>query len=178
MGDCDNTCMHNLFLCQDNPMLPAIFGPRMVAYLPGLQAMCVPPVEANGGGDGVCNLNSLQRCVAGGRRLDAECGTGPQDPQCTCGTDCVQEYIDCIDSPVLASSRPDIVLTQQLCASDLSNPGGPKYAGDGACDLFSAHDLCNRDTLNAVGADGRLLGGVQMCSDPCYQEMIDCVDSP
>ena len=44
--------------------------------------------------------------------------------------------------------------------------------------LSRAHDLCNRDTLNAVGADGRLLGGVQMCSDPCYQEMIDCVDSP
>lgn len=135
--DCQNTCMHNLFLCQDNPLLAAIFGARMVAYLPGLQAICVPPEEGTGGGDGACDLSSLQRCVAGGRRLDAECGTGPQDPRCTCATNCVQEYIDCVDSPVMAANRADIVLTQQLCASDLSKPGGAKYAGDGACNVFS-----------------------------------------
>jgi hypothetical protein len=136
--DCENTCLQNLFICQDDPMLPAVFGPRMVAQLPALQSMCVVPEGATAGGDGICDMVSLQRCAAGGRELDAECGPGPRDPRCTCASDCVQEYIDCVDSPVMARSRADIVLTQQMCASDgLDRPGGAKYAGDGACDLFS-----------------------------------------
>lgn len=137
--DCGNTCLQNLFLCQTDPMLPAIFGARMVAYLPGLQATCAPQTDANSGvgGDGLCDLSSLHTCVAGGRALDAECGTGPQDPQCTCATDCVREYMDCVDNPTMADSRDQIVFTQQLCASAISIPPVPENAGDGACNLFA-----------------------------------------
>ena len=53
-----------------------------------------------------------------------------------------------------------------------SDTGGAKGAGDGQCNLLSASDLCDEDTL-ARGMAGDI-PGAEICAHPCAQEMIDC----
>ena len=69
------------------------------------------------------------------------------------------------------------------------------------CSLISASQMCDEDILASTDAEGNLLGGDELCSHPCIQEMvrpcfcpccflaascaadttcaqIDCIDSP
>lgn len=171
---CDSPCIHAMFPCAQNPMLSMALGADVVAQIPLLEAMCSSGDQDPGvgaAGDGVCAERDLIPLLADTSSMDA-CGS---DLHCTCMDPTVREMLDCIDSPLLAASRESLVIMQQSCAG-VDLPAGSAGAGDHMCNLMSASDLCDEQTL-AMASSGAM-AGADMCSHPCALEMIDCIDSP
>ena len=169
---CANECFSNMFPCANDPMLAMTMGPDMVTALPQLEAMCVVDPAATGPGDGVCEMGAL---IAFSQ--DGSMEACNNDPVCTCTNPGVQEMMDCIDNPVLADNHDQLVMMQTQCAlinNHSGAAGGTAGAGDNVCNEASAMQLCDEQAT----ADMTAGTGAEMCTHPCTQEMIDCIDSP
>ena len=173
--DCENTCLQNMFVCRDDPLLTSVLGPGAPSHVTRLQMQCDAAPDGVAAGDGVCDIHALLRCPI---PLDGGCEHG--DVVCMCMQDCIKEYMDCVDSPYMAQNRADIQLTIGLChPNDPLAGSGPQFAGDGRCNVLSANQMCDVATLAATDpTTGERMNGKEMCSNPCVREMVDCIDSP
>lgn len=57
--------------------------------------------------------------------------------------------VDCIDNPMFAAQRSDILPLQTMCAN-AGHASGAAGAGDGLCNERSTLDFCDDATLGAI----------------------------
>ena len=165
---CGNPCIQAMIPCANDPMLAMMFGEDFVGEIGQIELMCDEGGEgASGPGDGVCEMASLMAYMGPENDPDVLCPDG--STACMCATPQVAEMIDCIDNPVFAEDRDQLVPFQTLCAGS-DAPGGAEGAGDDICNEMSMMDMCDDDTLEAAMSGD--MEGAEICGHPCAQEMV------
>jgi hypothetical protein len=168
---CNNGMVQEMIDCVDDPMM-ADNHDDIVAMDQSCTSMTAGS-DGTGPGDGICEMANVMNMMSDPRMDPDTCG---DDTMCLCNNAMIQEMMDCQDNPMFAEDHDEIAQLESACVA-ITGPGGLEgAAGDSECNEMSASMLCDDSTLEAV--DAGQMSGQDICSHPCAQEMMDCVDSP
>lgn len=100
---CKSKLVQELMDCIDNPLLA-----KQAADLRKLKLLCTAGASGTGkAGDGVCNMMDLMK-------LGSDKDKNPNS-QTSCDDKLMLEAFDCINNPVLADSRSEVLKYQRMC---------------------------------------------------------------
>jgi len=172
---CNNAVVQEMLDCQDDP----IFAESADSIAP-MEALCAginTGGDAGSPGDGVCQISQV---VAFSQDPAMDPDTCGGDLMCLCNNAVIKEMMDCRDDPsaaIFLEGAEDEMADLSTSCMAITGPGGVEgSAGDHVCSELSASMLCDDGTLD-MASSGEM-SGTEMCSHPCAQEMMDCVDSP
>ena len=171
---CSNGLTQEMLDCKDDPVFAD--SRDQIAPIEALCAGVLAGAGSGGPGDGVCDIAAVVHLAQDPTMDPSTCGG---DLMCLCNNAVLKEMFDCQDDPsaaiFLADSADQLRDLHGTCAA-VATDETAGVAGDHVCNELSASMLCDEGTL-ALATSGTM-SGAEMCSHPCAQEMIDCIDSP
>jgi hypothetical protein len=149
---CANPCVKESVACAGDRQLGRILSVQRLVALTKLANMCNEESKGGRAGDGICQSAMIAKYHS---QLDAQ-GKTPE-----CGSDLTRELFDCVDNPMFAATRREILTMRAAC-----RPGFQNKPGDGVCDVMAVANY-----NHAAPAQRR-------CDSPALKEMMDCIDDP
>lgn len=167
---CADPCIMAIVACEDNPLLVSMMDPEEMESIHLLGTMCGSDGMAvhSDPGDAVCSaVDVIALC---GDRDEIDSGD-MSDAELTamCATDCTQELADCIDNPIFAENRDELVQIIDACVDPVEGAIG----GNGICEMVHLDNICNTEEEENQDEGGDLAA---MCATDCFAEMADCGD--
>ena len=172
---CNNAVVQEMLDCQDDPLFAD--SADDLAPIDALCSSMNSGGDAGSPGDGTCQVAQVVAYTQDPDMSPDMCGG---DLMCLCNNAAIKEMMDCRDDPsaaiFLEGSTDELTDLMTSCAA-ITGPGGVEGSpGDHVCNEMSASMLCDDSTLDMASSGG--MTGAEICSHPCAQEMIDCIDSP
>ena len=125
---CASPCMEAMMPCVDDENFVDSFNSADIQGLKNMQ--------------GVCNTR--------GEMAHSDPGDGDTMAD-VCAKPCTQELLDCVDNPIVANNRAEIMPLINFCLQPLFDDTG---AGDGVCSMLSVDSLCADAGMEPLWDDG------------------------
>jgi hypothetical protein len=96
-----------------------------------------------------------------------------------CKSTLAREAFDCINDPILAKARADILKFQASCGAVLPPPpmGGGGSAGNGKCEMQDIAAYSAEEDARKKAHPGQKDDPAQMCKSKLILELFDCMDN-
>jgi hypothetical protein len=149
--------MEAMMPCVDDENFVDSFNSADIQGLKNMQGVCNTRGEMahSDPGDGVCSLavDGDRLCSDDPTTEETDYGAyGGSDTMAdVCAKPCTQELLDCVDNPIVANNRAEIMPLINFCLQPLFDDTG---AGDGVCSMLSVDSLCADAGMEPLWDDG------------------------
>lgn len=164
---CRNHCIQAMMACADNPLLANAVGADTATKVKQMHSQCGGGAGSGGkgAGDGKCSVPDLIKYNQDHEQKKKQNGGKDGKGEFTmqdCKLPLYQEMFDCVNNPMFAKQKKDILMVQQMCSAKKGK------AGDGECNIG---ELMRYSKQNGKGKSPD-------CKSEMMQEMFDCLDHP